>query len=77
MSTKSETYRELWDTNHLPTTRQDLVRHPKMHMANLHSDDSRIAPVWTKVSYTPWKGRAELTGGYGRKMQVCEDGIDI
>lgn len=46
------------------------MTHPDTQMANLHSDPTRITPVFTKISATPWDGRSKLCGGYGRRVQV-------
>jgi len=44
------------------------MHHPKTVQYTTHSDPKMISPVWTKVGATPWKGRSELTGGYGRTL---------
>jgi hypothetical protein len=62
--------RDLYSTKYLPTSRHDIINHPKTLMANLHSDGTSISPVWSKISTTAWDGRAQLCGGYGRRLQV-------
>ena len=51
--------------------------HPATQMAELYSSQSKIAPTWTKVTSTPWEGRAVLNGGYGRKMKRTSISNDV
>jgi hypothetical protein len=52
----------------LPSSRNFIRNHPSSYIANLHSDTTKIGPTWTKVTTTPWEGRAKLCGGYGRRL---------
>lgn len=52
----------------LPSSRNFVKTHPHSYIANLHSDTTKIGPTWTKVTTTPWDGRAKLCGGYGRRL---------
>lgn len=63
---RQTTFREGWD---LPSSRQHIINHPQSKIANLYSDNTKIAPIWGKVSSTPFRGRYELCGGYGRRLQ--------
>jgi hypothetical protein len=54
----------------LPSSRNFIREHPSSYIANLHSDTTKIGPSWTKITTTPWEGRARLCGGYGRRLCV-------
>lgn len=48
------TYR---DDNIMPTCRLKYIsNHPVTQLANLHTDESMIAPTWGKVSRSVWYG---------------------
>jgi len=59
---------------HADTSRCDAVelcrryvqKHDTTTLSNLHSDEKKIAPLWAKVTETPFLRRAKLTQGYGR-----------
>lgn len=68
LKTDRSAYEPQWT---LPTARKEYILYtPQSQIAQLHSNERMIAPIWTKVSRTPWQNSAELCGGYGRKMQV-------
>mmetsp|Transcript_27512 Transcript_27512/g.37816 ORF Transcript_27512/g.37816 Transcript_27512/m.37816 type:complete len:166 (+) Transcript_27512:809-1306(+) len=55
----------------LPTSRKAyIVDHSKTRIAQLHENTTMIAPVWSKVSKTPWHEKAKLCGGYGVRIQT-------
>jgi len=60
----------------LPTDRKHIMHHPHTHIANLHSDETKMAPLWTKVSSSPFLGHANLIGGYGKRIQKTSISID-
>lgn len=60
----------------LPSDRKHIMNHPHTHIANLHSDDTKMAPLWTKVSSSPFHGHANLIGGYGKRIQKTSISID-
>jgi len=54
----------------MPTSRRAYIEnHSESQMARLHAQDTNIAPTWTKVTVTPFQGKATLTHGYGRRLQ--------
>lgn len=66
---KNESFKNTWDLSSLPSSRA-LEKHPHSITYSLHSDNSKIAPVWTKLSHTAFDGRSKLLGGgYGRRMK--------
>ena len=60
----------------LPSDRKHIMSHPHTHIANLHSDETKMAPLWTKVSSSPFHGHASLIGGYGKRIQKTSISID-
>ena len=60
--------KDTWVLDDQPTFRQHVVSHAKTVQYSTFSDPKKLSPVWTKVGTTPWRGRADLTGGYGRKL---------
>mmetsp|Transcript_3439 Transcript_3439/g.5369 ORF Transcript_3439/g.5369 Transcript_3439/m.5369 type:complete len:175 (+) Transcript_3439:147-671(+) len=43
------------------------TNHYQVVISDTSADDGKITPTWTKVSATPWKGKATHHGGYGRR----------
>jgi hypothetical protein len=68
------TFREGWE---LPSSRQHIINHPQSKIANLYSDSSKISPTWGKVSTTPFRGKYELCGGYGKRLQKTSISNDM
>lgn len=57
------------DFDMLPSSRAEYIcNHPTTVIAKLHSDHNKIAPIWSKVSSTPYLSKALLCGGYGRRI---------
>jgi len=46
------------------------TNHYQVVISDTSADDGKITPTWTKVSATPWKGKATHHGGYGRRCIV-------
>jgi hypothetical protein len=60
--------KENWE---LPNERISYIStHNATQIAKLHDHSNMLKPVWTKVTKTPWQGRATLCGGYGMRMQI-------
>mmetsp|Transcript_33867 Transcript_33867/g.34505 ORF Transcript_33867/g.34505 Transcript_33867/m.34505 type:complete len:162 (-) Transcript_33867:205-690(-) len=66
----SKAMSQTWKMNDIPTNRSYLINHDKTKFYDFHSDDSHIAPTWTKISTSPWDGRSKLAGGYGKKLET-------
>jgi hypothetical protein len=67
----SEYKNALYDPSYLPTSRRKfIIDNPVTKMADLQDyRHTRICPQWNKVSKTAFEGRANLCGGYGRRIQ--------
>ncbi len=58
------TYRRDQETT-LPSERKEYVlHHPVTRMADLHSNEKMIPPLWTKISKTAWQVLYLHTNGY-------------
>ena len=59
-----------FDPKYLPTSRREyILNHADTNMANLHDNDNTISPTWTKVTVTPFSGKAAICSGYGKRLQ--------
>jgi hypothetical protein len=68
--------KETWKIENLESSRKHLIDHPLTSQFSLHSDPHKISPTWNKVSTTPWQGRSDLTGGYGRRIMKSSISCD-
>jgi hypothetical protein len=71
-----QNFKDTWKIENLETSRKHLVDHPLTSQYSLHSDPEKISPTWNKVSTTPWQGRSDLTGGYGRRIMKSSISCD-
>lgn len=72
--TERKTQRDEWV---LPSTRKEYIRnHDATKLAELHASDRNIAPVWTKITKTPWTDKAKLCTGYGIAMERTKISAD-
>jgi hypothetical protein len=46
-----------------------IGRHDRTTVCNLHLSETKIAPLWYKVSSTPFTATAKMREGYGRQMK--------
>ena len=71
---RSSLMKENWQ---LPSAREKYIsRNPKLIISKMHESDNFIAPLWTKISKTPWNDRAQLCGGYGVRMENTNISLD-
>lgn len=67
-----------FNPQYLPTSRREYVsNHAETTMANLHANDGNIAPTWTKITVTPFSGKAAICSGYGRRLQNTSISDDV
>lgn len=63
---RSETGRKL---DAVEVAERYIAKHDRTTVCNLHLDDKKIAPLWYKVSSTPFSATAKMREGYGRQMK--------